>query len=349
MADELPSNPPGPNDPPAAASATAVAAPAARHLRADGSRFAGAIPRVGACDFRQPVFLSEGELRRLRSAHEDFVRYLAARLSLYLRMEFGLKLTGLEPVPYAKFTASLPEPAHLTLFRAEPLAGTGIIALSPRLALTIADRLLGGRGHGVKGDRGLTEIEVALLEDIIVTVLEEWCGQWKSEQELRPRTTGHESSGRYLQTSPRDALVLALGLEATFGDCTEPMQLGVPYHLLEPLVRRMQVRGQKEQAVATAAPKRPGWQPAFDQVMMPLRAEWAVLELSLRELASLRAGDLIELPAALLGETRILLNGQPKFAGTAGLDGDRVAVQITRLLPAPETASPGQSDGNKNP
>ena len=82
------------------------------------------------------------ELRRLRILHEDFIRYLSARLSLYLRMELGLKMARLTTATYAKFTESLPNPTHLCLFKAEPLAGVGILDINPRLALTIADRLL---------------------------------------------------------------------------------------------------------------------------------------------------------------------------------------------------------------
>src|SRR6185312_5626450 len=113
---------------------------------------------------------------------------------------------------------------------------------NPRLALTLADRMLGGRGHSVKTERYLTEIEIALLEDVLVIVMEEWCGQWKAEQELRPVFIGHESNGRFLQTSPKDAVVLVLAIEVGFGDCTEQIQIGVPYYTIEPMVRKMQAR-----------------------------------------------------------------------------------------------------------
>ena len=304
-------------------------------------------PKIEAYDFRNPAFLSEGELRRLRLLHEDFIRYLAARLSLYLRMEFGLKMAKLATVTYAKFCESLPNPTHLSLFKAEPLAGVGILDLNPRLALTIADRLLGGRGHSVKAERYLTEIEIALIEDVIVILLDEWCGQWKSEQELRPLVIGHENNGRFLQTSPKDAIVLALTLECTLGDCSEPIQIGVPYYMIEPVVKKMQARRQKDHALAPAA-KRAEWQAAYDRIAVPVRVEWQAVELSVREITSLRAGDVIELPPALCHDTRVLLNGTPKFVGTVGLDTDRVAVQLTRKLPA-EESSHDKPDGRKSP
>jgi flagellar motor switch protein FliM len=320
---------------------------------AQASKGGGAFPNIGDIggpkvepyDFRNPAFLSEAELRRLRLLHEDFIRYLSARLSLYLRMEFGLKMAKLTTVTYSKFTDSLPNPTHLSLFKVDPMIGVGILDINPRLALTVADRLLGGRGHSVKAERYLTEIEVALIEDVILIMLEEWCGQWKSEQELHPAIIGHENNGRFLQTSPRDAIMLALALECNFGDCSEQIQIGVPYYTIEPVVKRMQAKRQKDTAV-TQTQKRAEWHPAYEGVQVPVRAEWQALELSLREVACLRVGDVIEMRPEICAETRIVLNESAKFIGTVGLDTDRVAVQITRKLPPVESIHV-KSDGRK--
>jgi flagellar motor switch protein FliM len=314
-------------------------APAQPLIRATGPASA----KVQPYDFRNPVFLSEAELRRLKLVQEDFVRYLSARLSLYLRMEFGLKLAKLATGTYAKFTDSLPASTHLSLFKLEPLNGVGILEVNPRLALAIADRLLGGRGISPQADRFLTEIEVALIEDVILIILEEWCGQWKLAREFHPTLIGHENNGRFLQTSPKDAIVLSLTLAATFGDCAESIQFGVPYYMIEPVVKAMQARRQKDAAVSTTE-KRAAWQPAYDRITLPVRAEWSDLEMTLRELASLRVGDVIEMPAALFQETRVLLNGTPKFIGSIGHDADRVAVQLTRKLPLGETTHVNKSD-----
>ncbi len=329
------------------AQSTEGAAPKHHFVRANGERttLASAF-KVETYDFRNPVFLSEIELRRLRILHEDFIRYLSARLSLFLRMELSLKMAKLTTVSYTKFTESLPSPTHLCLFKAEPLFGVGILDINPRLALTIADRLLGGRGHSVKAERYLTEIEVALLEDVIQIILEEWCGQWKSEQELRGLIIGHENNGRFLQTSPKDAIVLALTMEVNFGDCSEQIQIGVPYYTIEPLVKKMQARRQKDATIAQVE-KHPAWQASYDRITVPVRAEWQAFELSLREIFSLRVGDVLELPATRLQETAVLLNGSHKFTGTVGLDTDRVAVKLTRKLP-PEELNHAKPDGRKS-
>lgn len=308
-----------------------------RIYRADGRRSADD-PKVEAYDFRNPIFLTEADLRRLRLLHEDFIRYLAARLALFLRMECSLKMSKLTTLTYAKFTDGLPNPTHLCLFKAEPLSGVGILDINPRLALTLVDRLLGGRGHSVKVDRYLTEIEIALLEDVIRIVLEEWCGQWRHDVELHPEIIGHENNGRFLQTSPKDAIMLALTVEVDFGDCSEPIQIGVPYYTIEPMVKAIQARRNRD--ASPASPRVPArWKDVYEHISLPARAEWDAFDLSLREITRLRVGDVLELPADIVDRTRVCLAGSPKFNGTVGLDGDRVVVKITEKLPSEEPAS----------
>jgi Flagellar motor switch protein len=96
-----------------------------------GAENTTATRKIEPYDFRNPAFLSEAELRRLRLLHEDFLRYPSARLSLYLRMEFGLKMAKLTTVTYSKFTDSLPNPTHISLFKVEPLVGVGILDINP--------------------------------------------------------------------------------------------------------------------------------------------------------------------------------------------------------------------------
>jgi flagellar motor switch protein FliM len=180
-------------------------------------------------------------------------------------------------------------------------------------------------------------------------ILEEWCHQWKTEQELTPLIVGHENSGRFLQTAPKDAVVLAMTLEANFGDCSEQIQIGVPYYTIEPLVRRMQARRAKDANIAPVVTKKAAWQENYSNINMPVRAEWDTFEVSLREITDLRVGDVIEMPADQLRHTNLLLNGTPKFLGTVGLDSDHIAVQLTAKFPATAGSNPDNSHGRKNP
>ena len=284
-------------------------------------------------DFRHPIFLSASELRKLRLRHEEFLRALAARLSIYLRLELSLQMSKLQTVSFQKFTEGLTSPTHLTLFKVEPLRGICILEIHPRLGLTIVDRLMGGPAHSVSHDHDLSEIEVALLDRAVHVILAEWGNHWSVNQELRPVLLGHETNGRFLHTAAHDTVMLTLCIETTLGDCHEQMQIGFPFYTLEPLMRQCnQALEASTQEVAPAPAARPKWNQVLEQVRIPVVAEWHGLELTVNELARLQVGDVLQLDPACTQQVQVRLASLPKFAGRLGTQGDKWAVELTEML-----------------
>ncbi len=291
-------------------------------------------------DFRQPVFLSAGELRKLRLRQEDFARSLAARFSIYLRMEFGLQMSRLQTVTYQKFVEGLENPTHLTLFKAEPLKGVSILDIPTQLGVTIVDRLLGGAAHSVNLERDLSDIEAALLDQAVQLILNEWCNQWAAFRELRPVVLGHESNARFLQTASHDTVMLVLALEARLGDCQDTMQMGFPCYTLEPLMRQLSadLDGNAKEA-ATSPHGGVRWNSQLDDVRVPISASWNDLELTARQMSRLKIGDVLQLPPHFASQIRVCLARVPKFVGRLGLQDGKWAVQLNQVL---------KSDANPN-
>lgn len=285
-------------------------------------------------DFRQPSFLSQNQMRRLRILHESFLRSLSARMSLYLRLEFGAQMTKLHTLPYQKFVDELASPTHLTLFKAEPLRGICLLDIPPRLGLTIVDRLLGGPAHSVSLEREMSEIELALLNQAVGIVLAEWCGQWAKIKDIRPHVLGHENNGRFLQSSPHDTVMLAVCMEVRLGDCVEPMQFAFPCRTLEPLVSSLNaIRERNDDPPAgKAAVRSPRWNPVLAHVHVPVVAEWQNLHLTARQLATLKPGDVLPLSPEQSNDVKVRLARVTRFAGRLGNAGEHLAVQLTSVL-----------------
>lgn len=284
-------------------------------------------------DFRQPAFLAPTELRKLRMRHEEFVRSLAARLSMYLRLEVSLRMTRLQTVCYQNFTESLSTPTHLTLFKAEPLKGIGLLDIPPRLGLTIVDRLLGGAAQTQETNRDLTEIETALLDQAVQIILNEWCNHWQSFQDLRPTLLGHESQGRFLQTAPHDTVMVCLTLELGMGDSVQQMQLAFPHYTLEPIVKHLTALGiaEKESAAAAPAPQAL-WNSELDDVAIGVTAEWSGLQLTARELVALQPGDVLMLEPQMTQQVQVHVATAAKYNGRLGTCGTYWAVELTQPL-----------------
>ena len=278
-------------------------------------------------DFRQSGFLAASELRRIRQRHEQFIRSLAARLAIFLRLEFSLQLAKVQIVGYQKFTESLPNPTHITLFKTDPLKGVGLLVIPPRLGLTLVDRLLGGLGQAPEESRELTEIAVALFDQVATLVLTEWCNHWPEMRDLRPALLGHESNSHFLQTAMPDTAMLILIMNGGIGDQSEPIQLVFPYATVEPLMRLL-IPSLPGAETAPAPMIKLKWNPEFDDVQVPVIAEWHGLKMTAGEITRLKAGDLLALDPACAAQVQLRLNRVAKFTGRPGTSAGKWAVQL---------------------
>ena len=281
-------------------------------------------------DFRQPVYLAAGELRKLRMRQEEFAKSLAARLSIYLRMEFLTQMSRLQTITFQKFIDNLQSPTHLTLFKLEPLQGVCILEIAPQLGIAMVDRLLGGSARSLNLDHDLSDIESALLDQVVQIVLNEWCTQWAGLFETRPVTVGHESSGRFLQTASRDTVMLVLTLEARLGESQDEIQIAFPCYTLEPLMRQLNAHldaAAKEFSHATASSIK--WNKNFNDMPVKVRAIWDELEMPARKVAQLQIGSILPLGAQFSNHIKVFLSDTPKFYANLGRTDNKWAIELT--------------------
>jgi flagellar motor switch protein FliM len=298
-------------------------------LTARGVRVMRRADTIRNYDFRQSGFLAPSELRRIRMRHEQFLRALAARLEMLLRVEFTVQLTKLQIVGYQKFTENIPSPTHITLFKTDPLKGTGLLVIPTRLGLSLVDRLLGGPGQMPETNRDLSEIEIALIDQVALLLIGEWCNHWPEMRELRPSLIGHENNSRFLQTATPDTAMLVLTLDAGVGEQLEPIQLVFPYGTVEPLVRLLCPAGMTETDASAARSLKVKWNAEFNDVPVPVVAEWQGLKLSAGDITRLKSGDVVMLDPKCAAQVQMRLSHIPKFVGRPGMRAGKWAVELT--------------------
>ena len=298
-------------------------------LTARGVREPRKASAVRAHDFRQSGLLAGSELRRIRQRHEQFVRSLGARLAMFLRLECSATLAKVHLESYQKFIAPIVNPSFISLFKADPLKGVGLLVLPPRLALTFVDRLLGGPGAMPETNRDLTDIEVAVTDQATTLILTEWCNQWPEMRGLHSTLIGHENNSKFLQTAPPDAAMLILDLTAKIGEASENFQIVFPYTTVEPLVRLLTPNLPDTEEPAPVKTGPPVWSREFDTVKVPIHVEWQGLKMSAGDITRLKPGDLVRLDPACAAQVVVRLGDVPKFFGRPGTSDARWAVQLT--------------------
>ena len=283
--------------------------------------------------FRRLSSFSATELRKLRERQEEFIRALAARLSGHLRLEVGLKITRLESLPFGKLSKNISNPTYLSLLKLEPLKGMCLLEIPPQLALSIVDRELGGAGVCLDENRALTEIESRILSRVVEISFHEWCASWSDMIELRAALIGHESNVAFVQSILPDTMMLILGIEMQMGEITKQINFGFPHLGLEPLIQKLDADS-GQPPTARSAPAAPKWNRILDDVNIKVTADLPTLKITTRELANMKAGDVIPLDPEILQNLRVSLAKKQKFLATAGRSESRWAAKITKVLEA---------------
>lgn len=298
-------------------------------FRADGSRFPTSTKiNPKPFDFRTPIHLAEAEIRRLRTYHTALISTVSARFSSLLRADMSLKLKSLTTMPYGSFADSMKNPTHITLFKVDQLPGIGILEINPRLAISMTNRMLGGRGMAGDEERHLTEIEIALLEEIVDIITSEWCRLWREDRELSARQIGTENNPRFLQACSNDTTMLVLTVEAMVGDSVEQIQIAVPYPMIEPIVKTLHSKRSRDLQSQPEDTKPRHWRTSYNQINVPVIADWLIQGIAVSDILALHVGDIVELPKSTLEKTRIRIANAPRFIGLAGSENGHVAVQI---------------------
>jgi len=286
-------------------------------------------------DFRQASLLSPRQMQALRTHQTQFIHAVETRLAQFLRSEFPLKLSNIQVVPYQKLTEGWMAPTHLVLFKTEPLRGVSLMEIPLRLGLTMVDRLMGGSGRVGDLCRELSEIEKALLDQIVQIILDEWCNNWTMVKPLKPALLGSETNGRFLQTAPPQTNMLTLTIDASLVDCTGKIMLAFPYAVLEPSLRQLGGKaGPPAETPAPAVPAQVPWNRHLDEVALPVTAEWQGMELSARELLHLKVGDVVQVTPRTAQQVCVRLGEATKFHGRLGTMAGQWAVELTRAAKA---------------
>jgi flagellar motor switch protein FliM len=257
---------------------------------------------------------------------------LGGRLSTFLRLEVSSEKKSVRCTSqsFKEFCDGVEPPTHLTLFQIAPFDGVGILEIRPSTSLALANRLLGGKGVVNDLERNPTEIEVALLDEVVMILLKEWASVFEDGPVGTPVIVGHEANCRFLQIASDDAPFFVLRADLTIGDMTETLQLAAPFSLIDALTNRLTTLS-KGPAVEPR-PKPLQWRSPYAGIAVELRAEWDVREISLSEALEMGPGDLIHLPQELIDQTKVCISETDEFLGTIGVEEGRLAVHLNERI-----------------
>ena len=290
--------------------------------------------KIKIYDFKRPDKFSKEHIRTVSMMHETFARLTTTSLSAQLRSMAHVHVATVEQLTYEEFIRSIPTPTTLAVINMDPLKGSAVLEIDPAVTFSIIDRLFGGKGHGTKVQRELTEIENSVMEGVIVRILANMREAWTTVIDLRPRLGQIETNPQFAQIVPPAEMVVLVTLETKVGDEEGMINFCLPYITLEPIISKLSTqfwfssvrRNSTSQYMAIIKDR-------LSTVEVDVVAEVGSLNVPVRDVLNLRVGDVVRLPNVRVDDPfRLSVGNKPKFFCQPGIIGKKAAVQILEKI-----------------
>jgi flagellar motor switch protein FliM len=190
-------------------------------------------------DFRRPVRLAREHAHILKVAFATFARQSTTVLTTSLRVVCQISSGQLEELSYDEYLSGVPEPSVCAVITLEPWQGKALLTFGATTLLTIVDHQLGGPGGEEQPDRPLTDIEQALVRQVLQRMLRELAYALEPIAKVTPSLLTLESNAGFVQAAaPTDPVVVAR-LELTIGNHTSEATLCLPFMMLAPALEEL--------------------------------------------------------------------------------------------------------------
>lgn len=287
-------------------------------------------------DFRRPNRISKNQVRTLQNVHESFSESFGFYLVSKLQSIVSINVTSVDQLFYSEFILSVSNPSCLYVFDIEGTDGSGIMEISPQLALTIVERLLGGTTDVIPKSRVISPIEQAVIKGVIVHALSDLGNAWRSIAEINFKYSRLEMEADFVQIAPSSEIVIIVSLDVNIGSNTFLMNLCFPTFALEEVLARLNKQKVTTQVIKQSPSKaRENMEILHQQISttsLPVIAELGKAAISLKELMELKVGDVIKVKKHIQDEIEVIIAGRRKLGARPGSIEGKKAVRITSFL-----------------
>ncbi|HEX2985417.1 MAG TPA: flagellar motor switch protein FliM [Caproiciproducens sp.] len=298
-------------------------------------------PKVKEYDFMSPKKFSREQLKLLNNVFDSFARMFSLQLSSMLRTACQMEVLQVEEEDYKEYNNALSDSvlvAVIGMHNEENRIDDKqiLLEMARPVSFSIMDRLLGGNGSGYQLDRDYTEIELSLIEYIFKQVTGILKSAWSNYIEIEHTLDQIETNSRLMQSIPPDESVAIVVIEITLDNLKGNINICLPATSLEEIFRVFNskyVKLPKKDDPEIEQQRKERIMDSLKNSPLTVSAVLGKTQITLRDLLSLQAGDIISLNTPIENnEITVNVEKYPWFKGIMGTKKKKYAVKIEETL-----------------
>jgi flagellar motor switch protein FliM len=297
-------------------------------------------------DFKRPNTISREKKRILYKLYETTAYHMSKELTNFLRASAKITLDSIDELSFGIFKNTCPELVFIETIRLKPMQGFGCVTIDLGLCLSIIEKAFGGHGKSQSEVRKLTDIEVAILDDVVSILLGKIKNAWEAFVEVDWKISETAMESRYLNIASDADVILVVSytvnLDYSFGE----MKLCIPVSSMDYTLEKF-TDSNNVHNLSHSEEARKENAKSLSRIVRYVKANvTGVLDkinVTVNDLINLKVGDVIRLETKITDNLRITVEGKDKFHGKLGLLGTKKAMQITSYVEDQSADQPNAS------
>lgn len=282
-------------------------------------------------DFNNQERIIRGRLPTLEMINERFARYFRVSFFGLLRKTPEISVNGIQMIKFSEYIQTLFVPTSLSLIKMEPLRGTGLIMLDPKLVFILVDNFFGGDGsiHAKIEGREFTHTELRVIEKVVDICFDDLVKAWEPVMKVNFDYHNHEVNPHLANiVSPSEVIVVSsfhIELEGGGGD----VHIVYPYSMIEPIRTVLDAGVQSDRGDVDER-----WAVLLKEELLHAKVNIQALftekELKISDLLNFQAGDII--PIDMPEQMLVLAEEMPVMRGQYGEYQGNAAIKIDEIV-----------------
>jgi flagellar motor switch protein FliM len=284
-------------------------------------------------DLVAPEKIVRGRMPVLDRINERWVGEFQQALTELVRRPVEVSAEDVQVAAYGDWLAAFASPASLNLYSVSPWRGNALVAVDGRLLFVLVDSYYGGGGRVADSPArlALTPTEERLNRIVADALTSHFRDAFEPVASLQFEHQGTEVNPHYASIATPSEPVVVTRLDIALNGTGGAACFVVPLSLLDPVREKL-----AEGLQAASAESRERWyqglRKQLERTELDLRSVFLDSELSMRELLSLKPGDIV--PIEMPKTTTLCAGGQPLLRGKFGRSRGYNAVAIVETVPS---------------
>jgi flagellar motor switch protein FliM len=281
---------------------------------------------VRTYDFNNQMRIVRGRMPTLEMINERFARIFRVSLYNMLRRTAEISVHPIQVKKFSEYVHTLHVPTSLNLVKLNPLRGTALVVLEPKLVFATVDNFFGGTGRHAKIEgREFTATEQRIIHMVLRNVFSDLHEAWSHVAPIELEFVQSEINPHFANIVSPSEIVVVTSFHIEVDGGGGNLHVTMPYSMIEPL-REILDAGVASDRVEKDERWMVTLREEIEDAEVQLTTRLGHCHISLATLLNLKPGDIV--PCDFQGKVTVLAEDVPVFRGSYGLSHGLQAVKV---------------------